>query len=171
MSYVESAEYNYQPPSIIIQNVEFSYSKNNVWYWVDKAKLGSIYDIVIYDDFTVVHFNYMNNPTKSMMELHEKLNNGEIIKIYKDHESLTYWNVKKYIDENTKFDQESIHVISDFPDILFDKVTDNRIERGLNNLYNVFSPVINPAKKMFSFDEIDNSSHIEITVEPQLDMV
>jgi hypothetical protein len=113
----------------------------------------------------------MNNPTKSMMELHEKLNNGEIIKIYKDHESLTYWNVKKYIDENTKFDQESIHVISDFPDILFDKVTDNRIERGLNNLYNVFSPVINPAKKMFSFDEIDNSSHIEITVEPQLDMV
>ncbi len=171
MSYVESAEYNYQPPSIIIQNVEFSYSKNNVWYWVDKAKLGSIYDIVIYDDFTVVHFNYMNNPTKSMMDLHEKLNNGEIIKIYKDPESITYWNVKKYIDKNTKFDQESIHVVSDFPDILFDKVTDNRIERGLNNLYNVFSPVINPAKKMFSFDEMDNPSHVEIAVEPQLDMV
>ena len=54
---------------------------------------------------------------------------------FNDKEKKNYWIAKKYIDERSLFDEESIRINDDFQEELFPNVTDNRLERLSNKLF------------------------------------
>lgn len=161
----QSNEY-YQPASMVIKNISFEYNTADVWYWVERANLGKIYNVAVYDTCAVVHFahNKISDINYTMRENHSNLEQGKNIKIFNDKEKKNYWIAKKYIDERSLFDQESIKINEDFQEELFPNVTDNRFERiaakifSLNLSYSNQVPV-----------DVYSDNHIDL--ESQLDMV
>ena len=150
----QSHEY-YQPNSMVIKNITLEYSNADVWYWVERSNLGKIYNIEVHDTCALVHFAYNNikDINENIKENHDKLEQGKNIKIFNDKEKKNFWIAKKYIDERSLFDEESIKINEDFQEELFPNVTDNRLER-LSNKSEVHT---------------DTDSHIDI--ENQYDMV
>jgi len=121
----------YQPNSMVIKNVSIECSNADVWYWVERASLGKIYNIVLYDTCALVHFAYnkMKDINDDIRENHHNLELGKKIRIFNDKDKKNYWIATKYIDETSLFDQESIKINDDFKEELFPNVTDNRFER------------------------------------------
>lgn len=162
----QSHEY-YQPASMVIKNISFEYNNADVWYWVERSNLGRIYNIVVYDTCALVHFAYNNikDVNENIRENHNNLEQGKDIKIFIDKEKKNYWIAKKYIDEKSLFDQESIRINEDFQEELFPNVTDNRLERMVSILFD--------SMNLSYSNQIDavmyNDDHIDL--ESQYDMV
>jgi hypothetical protein len=162
----QSHEY-YQPASMVIKNISFEYSNADVWYWVERSNLGKIYNIVVYDTCAVVHFanNNMKDINNTIRENHNNLELGKDIKIFIDKEKKNYWNAKKYIDETSLFDQESIRINEDFQEELFPNVTDNRFERMASILFDSMN-----LSYSTQVDTVMHNDHY-IDIESQYDMV
>lgn len=161
----QNQEY-YQPASMVIKNISFTYNNSDVWYWVERANLGKIYNVALYDSCAVVHFSYnhINEMNDLIRENHRKLEEGQKIKIFNDQEKKNYWFAKKYIDETSLFDEESVTVNEDFQEELLPNVTDNRLERLSNSLFSNFN-LYYPATPV-----INNTSYA-IDIESQYDIV
>ena len=133
-----NSQFYYQPPSIIVNNVSYSHTKSDVWYWIERANIGKIYDVIINDNYAIVHFTYSNCINYQCRILNDQLEKGHILQVYHDNENKNFWNINKYVNNSNKFDEEStISLDVDFKDVLFPNVTDNRIERS--NVLSAFS--------------------------------